>query len=42
MGDWSINITTPGSLENYLNDGDRYIQYKVLLETVNPGLSPVS
>jgi hypothetical protein len=41
MGDWSIEISTPGSLENYLNDGDRYIQYKVLLETVNPGLSPV-
>jgi hypothetical protein len=40
MGDWSINITTPGSLDNYLNDGDRYVQYKVLLETVNPGLSP--
>ena len=41
MGNWSIDITTPGSLENYLNDGDRYVQYKVILETVNPGISPI-
>jgi hypothetical protein len=41
MGDWSVDITTPGSLENYLNDGDRYVQYKVIFETVNPDLSPV-
>jgi hypothetical protein len=41
MGDWSTDITTPGSLENYLTDGDQYVQYKVFLETTNPGLSPV-
>jgi hypothetical protein len=41
MGNWSIDITTPGSLESYLNDGDRYVQYKVFLETTDPGLSPV-
>jgi len=41
MGNWSIDITTPGSLESYLNDSDRYVQYKVFLETSDPGLSPV-
>ena len=41
MGNWSIDITTPGSLENYLMDGDQYVQYKVFLETTNPGFSPV-
>jgi hypothetical protein len=41
MGDWSTNITTPSSLENYLNDGDRYVQYRVMLESTDPGLSPV-
>ena len=40
MGSWSTNITTPGSLVNYLTDGDQYVQYKVLLETVDPGISP--
>jgi hypothetical protein len=41
MGNWSIDITTPGSLEGYLNDGDQYVQYKVILETADPDLSPV-
>jgi hypothetical protein len=41
MGDWSSNIATPGTLENYLNDGDRYVQYRVMLETTDPGLSPI-
>jgi len=41
MGNWSTDITVPGSLNNYLMDGDQYVQYKVLLETTNPGVSPV-
>ena len=40
MGDWSADITTPGSLEGHLDDGDRYVQYRVMLESTNPGLSP--
>ncbi|UCD18815.1 MAG: T9SS type A sorting domain-containing protein, partial [candidate division WOR-3 bacterium] len=40
MGDWSMDITTPGALEDYLDDGDRYVQYRVMLESANPGLSP--
>ena len=40
MGDWSMNITAPGALENYLDDGDRYVQYRCVLESTNPGLSP--
>ena len=41
MGSWSIDITSPGSLQNYLIDGDKFVQYKVLLETSDPGLSPI-
>jgi hypothetical protein len=41
MGSWSTDIIAPGSLENYLINGDRYVQYKVFLETNDPGLSPV-
>jgi hypothetical protein len=40
MGNWSINITTPGALGNYLNDGDRYVQYRVMLASTDPGVSP--
>jgi hypothetical protein len=41
MGNWSANITSPGSLENVLMDGDQYVQYKVFLETTDSGHSPV-
>jgi hypothetical protein len=41
MGNWSDNITTPGSLDNYLVDGDRYVQYRVFLETIDPNITPV-
>jgi len=40
MGTWSEIITKPESLEPYLIAGDRYVQYKTILETVDPGLSP--
>lgn len=40
MGDWSANLTAPGALGNYLDDGDRYVQYRCVLESANPGLSP--
>jgi len=41
MGLWSDDITVPGSLEGLLNDGDRYVQYNVRFESVNPEVSPV-
>jgi len=41
MGDWSVDITTSTSLANYLDNGDQYVQYKVLLETMDPGISPI-
>ncbi len=41
MGSWSSDITSPGSLGNYLNNGDQYVQYRVLLESDDPDLSPV-
>jgi PKD repeat protein len=41
MGSWSTDITSPGSLGNFLNNGDQYVQYKVLLETADPNFSPV-
>lgn len=41
MGEWSDDIEVPGNLSAYLTDGDRYVQYKVYLETPNPANSPV-
>ncbi|MEN8224024.1 MAG: T9SS type A sorting domain-containing protein [Bacteroidota bacterium] len=41
MGSWSTDITSPGSLESVLNNGDQYVQYKVILETTDPNFSPV-
>jgi hypothetical protein len=40
MGGWSESITSPGSLENILSDGDHFVQYKVLLETTDSDFSP--
>jgi hypothetical protein len=34
-------MTVPGSLEGILDDGDRYVQYRVLLNTDDPALTPV-
>ena len=42
MGEWSESITSPmTSLGGYLEDGDRYIQYRAILSTSNEMLSPV-
>ena len=38
LGTWSGDITSPGSLGG---DLDRYVQYRVLMETTHPGSSPV-
>jgi hypothetical protein len=41
MGDWSLNITSPGPLDTYLTDGDRYFQYKAVLGTIDGTVTPV-
>lgn len=41
MGQWSEEILMPGSLAEYLNDGDQYIQYKARLESNDPAYSPL-
>jgi hypothetical protein len=40
MGSWSSDITSPGNLDAYITDGDQYVQYRALLETTDPGVSP--
>ena len=40
MGSWSAILTAPCSLEGILNDGDRYVQYRTILETSNPDTTP--
>jgi hypothetical protein len=41
MGSWSSDITThPFSLEGFLEDGLRYVQYKAILGTTEPEISP--
>ena len=36
MGVWSDTLTSPCSLAGILQDGRRYVQYKVILSTSNP------
>jgi len=40
MGGWSGDVTSPGSLDPYLEDGDQYVQYKVILETDDTKVTP--
>ncbi len=41
MGLWSPIITEPGSVRDFCADGDRYIQYTVILETENSFETPI-
>jgi hypothetical protein len=41
MGTWSDTLTSPGSLTGILADGDRYVQYKAILDTTDPANMPV-
>lgn len=41
MGTWSDTLWNPCSLEGILTDGDRYIQYRVILSTANPDTAPI-
>jgi hypothetical protein len=41
MGSWSADITTSGAdLNNYIQNGRRYFQYKARLSTTNPTRTP--
>jgi hypothetical protein len=41
MGSWSANITTSGAdLNDYIQNGRRYFQYRALLATTNTGNTP--
>ncbi|MBD3278545.1 MAG: T9SS type A sorting domain-containing protein, partial [Candidatus Aegiribacteria sp.] len=41
MGDWSSPILEPGSIDDAVNDQDRYIQYRVSLTASDPDEAPV-
>ena len=41
MGDWSPVITSPGSIAPYLSSGDSHVQYRAVLSTTDPELTPV-
>jgi hypothetical protein len=41
MGEWSDTLYTEGILEGILDDGDQYVQYRVLLFTTAPDTTPV-
>jgi len=41
MGSWSDTLTVPTSLEGILTDGQRYVQYAVILDTSDFELTPV-
>ena len=41
MGEWSETIYEPCSLEGILSDGDRYVQYRAILETTCIDSTPV-
>ena len=40
MGEWSDTLVSPGSLESIISDGDQYFQYKAILQTGNPYITP--
>ncbi|MCD4848452.1 MAG: T9SS type A sorting domain-containing protein [Candidatus Aegiribacteria sp.] len=40
MGEWSDTLSIHCSLDGILTDGDRYLQYRTILETSNAGLTP--
>lgn len=40
MGEWSQEMNSPRSLHGILADRDNYVQYKAILATNDPGVSP--
>ena len=41
MGDWSPVISSPGSIASYLASGDSHVQYRAVLSTTDPEITPV-
>ena len=41
MGAWSVILTSPCTLTGILNDGDRYVQYLVILSTSDPDTTSI-
>ena len=41
MGAWSDTLLIPSLLQGILADGDQYVQYRVILKTSNPNITPV-
>jgi hypothetical protein len=41
MGDWSDTLYTPCPLAHIVDDGDRYLQYRVILTSTVPDVTPV-
>jgi len=41
MGDWSPVISSPGSITAYLSSGDSHVQYRAILSTTDPEVTPV-
>jgi hypothetical protein len=40
-GAWSDTLTVPGSLSGILQPGDRYMQYRAILRTTDPNVTPL-
>ena len=41
MGAWSDTLTSPCVLTGILTDGDKYVQYRAILNTFNPDTTPI-
>lgn len=41
LGNWSDTLSEPYSLDNLLDNGDRYFQYRVLMNTTDPDITPI-
>ncbi len=41
MGDWSADITTPGSLSGMIDEGDSFFQYRTIFTSSSSTLTPV-
>jgi len=41
LGDWSDTLSAPCALTGILEDCDHYLQYRVILESADPGSTPV-
>lgn len=40
MGEWSDTLQPPAGLEGILEDGSRYLQYRIVMSTTDPSVTP--